>query len=1331
MPRARFVPLLTAFLTLSFALSAADEAPKTDNDKEKEKAKNAFKLPDGDAHAGWELFLKNDFAAAEASFKAAITKDAADLHALEGLRASHVARGNYKESQNVTLQMLSAATEPGVVEIFCSRAQDGLNFTESRQAFLDTLKKLADTREGAAQAVIRDYLASLYLRTDNTEEAKKALQGIGYIDQWQFVAGPFGSKDKNDPYNRRYSPERALKTLELTDERGEKVKVATNVPVPQRALDLNSLFPNARGNAVFYAFTNLESDSEQDVIIGYAGSTPSKVFLRGLPVLQQPDDEEFQRSGVLVRTRLVKGNNPILVKLQGAFSVTMRVLDLKYAPLKDVRIKPLPPEELAKHEASPLRGIVAGKRVNGMVAEYLMQRVAPEDRMRTRWMRALLDQTLLRTSEAAWAEQAAQRENDLRARLMLGRAIAAYAPDSVGALDLAAHIITNAGRGMGNSDARQVEEAKRLREHALTILPTSHQHLLGLHDFYEQRELPDQAFEKIKACAEAHPQSPLALAELASDLARKQFMVEAEQYLEKAAALDDAYLGRLAWHHDMHGNKVRARELRQKQIALGQIDPDFQLEQAFKEGNLQKAEELLASLQKSYPDRAEDFERRRVRLLIDKNELQAAFDLQRKIYDKLPKSDDRARREPLVSLVDLALQLKKEDDARTLLKEYLKDTPGDYELRHRLSDLEGGSIGWWEPYDVKVSEIDTSRYTAERYKNSNHAWIVDFMVTRIMPDLSRESYVHIAQKVLNVKGINELSEVLVQAQRNQIVFIRTLNPDGTSFMPQNVHNFNLAQTASAYKVGPGSILEHAYLEHQDADKDEPALTMGFNFNAVDAPRAISRWTVLVANEAIPKLNFRKIRPELVEEKILPGPPGYTVYQWTNKQVEGIKFEPLMPGEGDQEVIPLVTIETADQPYRGSGWLRRQEREHLPPEAAAEAKRIVADVEAGEDESEEAAKFDAIVQWVRANIQPGQDSRTLDDVWFSRSGNAGQMTTLVREMAQSVDLKVRTAFINANYQPGKVWKSKNAKRQWEPFELANFGGGFVLVLETEDGPDRWAQFVGQSPKYYNPNQLNPNQAGAFALTMGEDGARIKRVNGEALGLTSMAHRATVQLDKEGTGKIDGTLAFYGNYGGNVREGLSNPQRTQQIKEWVVRNWWPKIQTPEIEVIAQDVPELPIVFEYSGSVKRLGGAEADGRTVLNPYLNRARILDLRGQQERVNDMLLRNEFADLDHTITYVAPEGCGWLEVPDDLFIVTEFGWFLSDYNVKGRTLTCTRSYLLPQQRVTPEKYAAFQKFLNAISADQQQRVGYGPLKNETFGNVAEPVFSGGYAGIGE
>jgi hypothetical protein len=443
----------------------------------------------------------------------------------------------------------------------------------------------------------------------------------------------------------------------------------------------------------------------------------------------------------------------------------------------------------------------------------------------------------------------------------------------------------------------------------------------------------------------------------------------------------------------------------------------------------------------------------------------------------------------------------------------------------------------------------------------------------------------------------------------------------------------------------------------------------------------------------------------------------------------------MPTSRDEETIPLVTIETAEKPYRTASLLTKQEREYIPLEAIEMAKNIVKQVQAHDSpsfkEDPEAAIFFALENWIRTNIQSGQDASTLDDVWFSKTGHSGQMTSLLREMAQSVDLKVYTAILNQSYLPGRIWKSKNSKHQWEPAEQVSFNAGFVLVLETTKGPDRWVQFVSQSPKYYDPTQFNSEQGGALALTVSEEGARIKRFNGETLGLLPAAHRVEVTLDPNGTGQLAGTLKLYGNSGGGLREALSDPRRKQQILDYIPSRYWPKIQTPKVTLTHENQPHRPLILNYTGSVKGLANKEANEHRVFAPYLNKAYLLNFIGQQDREHDLLIRTEIADLDHSITYIAPEGYGWVDVPDDLFIATEFGWFLSDINVRGRTLTCTRSYLLPQQRVTPVNYAKFQTFLKAVSADQEQRIGYAPLDLKSFGNTTQSVFSGGYVGIGE
>jgi len=1311
-----------------------------------------LKVPAGAAQKGWEAYLKNDFAAAETAFRGALKNEPEDLNLLEGLRAVAVGRGDYKEAQRLNLQMAELSAGSALCNVFASRAMDALPFVESLDAVLAAFAKIAQKASPAVSGALKDHVATLYYRLSRPEEARKMLQGLGYVERWQFVAGPFGSKDKSNTIEKRFAPERALKTLEFTEPGGDKIQVLKDVKTLDRDLKLDVLFPGAKG--VFYAFTNLESDAAQEVLLGVRADTQYRIYLRGLPVLSEPEDEQLRRAGgELVRVRLAQGPNPLLVKLAGTVPLTVRVLGTDYGLARGVRAKGLNGDELAAHETVPVRGFLLSEKVPGATADCFLKKyggesgtgVSPVSPLPLREgksvaqavsqchkarLRELAEGGTLTVAEAAWLDVALGRENYAPVRAALALCLATSFPDSAGVLDLSASVLRDAGAAMGDSGAREAEEARRLREHALEKVPDSHQHLLSLYHFFLERDLVDQAFEKIKACADAHPDSALAQAELGAMYQRKQFRAEAQKCFERAAELDEACVRRLIAFHESEGSRVRARELRQKQIEKGRLDLDTQFDLALQRGEVDRAGKLLDEQEKSYPERKEDWVEARIRVLLEKGELKEAYKLEQKLYEGQPRYHAR-KRATLVALVDLALRLNKDEEVRALLQAWLKEHAGDAELSRQLSELEGKVLPhWWEPYDLKVAEVDTSHFTNQNYPAANHAWIVDFMVTRVLPDLSSESYVHIAQKVLTQQGISELSELLVRAQKQDMILVRTLNPDGSSFQPKNVHDFNLAQSASLYKVGAGSILEHSYLMRTPVDEDDPSITMGFNFNALDSPRAVSRWVVLIPEDVNGKLDIRKIRPDMVEEKILPGPAGCTVYQWTNKQVEGIKLEPLMPRENDQEVIPLVMIEMRNRPFRAAGWLTRREEEELPAEAVDEAKRLTSAAVLKNRDDGAGRMFEAILLWVWRNIQAGNDSRTLRDVWYSRLGRDDQMAELARKMAVSVGLKVRSAWLNGSYVPGRTWHTKYAPRLWEAFQLVNFGNaGQMLVLEQPGEPDRWAHYSGRSPKYTWPLDVNSGQAGMLALTLGDDVARIKRVRGETLGTVPSAHYIEVALDAAGSGAVKGKVVLFGNAGGMWREALADPRRQNQVREWVVRSAWPKAQIVDVRIHGAEQPELQLSFDYSCTAKSLA-AQAGNAFFLSPFLHPPRILELRGPPERQSDMLIREEFGDLDHTLTYVAPEGHAWVEVPDDIFLCTEFGFFLADFNVRGRTLTCTRSYLLPAQRITPEKYRKLLEFLQQVSASQQ-RIAYAPLNAETCGPFKREVKSLGYASNGD
>lgn len=1314
------VLMLAPVLLVSVALSEEDGgngtnppvAGASDDGRKLEipKTEHPYGLPVGASREGWALYLKNDFAAAEKALLQAVEKDAGDLDALEGLRSVYVACGQYRESQETNFRMLSVASGSPLAVIFLRRAMEALPFVESRARLLETLGKAEQGASPSVRLVMRELRAVLLAEAERFSEAKKQLDGLGYVDRWLFVAGPFGVADRNNRMERRFAPERSLKNLSFVDEKGNAVPVREQMPVSFLQLDLGMLFPEARG--LFYACANLESERDQDVTLVPMAPNGSRFYLRGLPILLDRE-AQYSRQPPLLRVRLLKGPNLLMAKLPVAGSLSVRLLDPDLGPVTGVQTAPVAPDVLAAHEVVPVRGFLFSTERSGLLSAYFLK-----DTKEGETLRSMAQGDALSVSRAVWLEGAAREENDLAARETVARTLLASFPDSVGLLDTVAVVLDDVGREAGHTDARFGEEARRVRERALERMSTSHQHLLGLGRFYHARRSKEKAFDTFKACVDAHPNSAIAQRSLGEMYLEQNLPVQAQRHIEKAAELDEACLPALGRFHTVHGNRLRAREVDERLRVLGRLSPIGLFQDMLAEGELDAAARLLDEQERLRTDLADQFLRLRVDLAVERGDLPLAHELQGKIVSLQPRN--RAAR---MEWVELALRIGRDEVAREALAAWLNVHPGDFDARRRLRELEGkGGDRWWEAYDVKVDQVDTSAFTQDQYPRSNHAWIVDFMVVKVFPDYSRESYVHIAQKVLNQEGINELSEVLVRAQRESMVFIRTLNQDGTSYQPENVHDFNLARSASFMKVGPGSILEHAYLEHEDADEADPQFSMAFNFMALDAPRAVSRWVVMLP-KGVP-VNIRKVCPELIEEKILPGPEGYTVYQWTNKTVEGIKVEPFMPTERDQEVIPLVFIESAERPFRATGWLAQRQRHFLPEEARQKARELAGPYK------DAARRFGAIVEWVRTNIQPGREAGTMDDVWTLRAGNVNQMADLAQAMCRAADLPVRSAYANRAYVPGRHWVGRNDRRVWEPSVFASFGGGGrFLVFEPESGPDLWMQFAGH-PQYTPPELVVDPQPGLLALSVGDEGLRVKRVLAEALGLKPVSSGSKVTLDEDGGAVVHGSLQFNGVLAARLRQVLADPRRAAQAQQGIVQRMWPRIAPGDLQLHGQSDIRKPLRLVYGGTLAH-HAARAGQTFFLRPFPLPSMPLQMQGPAERVHDIVVKPEMSDemseLDASWTYEAPPGFGWVEVPDDLYLCTEFGFYLADFNVTGRTLTCNRSYLLPAQRIVPDKYPPFQAFLRGIAALEQQRIAYARLNYPGLSGPPMPLLSLGYA----
>ncbi|MCX7803946.1 MAG: DUF3857 domain-containing protein [Planctomycetota bacterium] len=1294
-----------------------------------------LRLPEGPAAGGYQLLLANDFAGAEKVFLDALAAAPSDLKAIEGLRASRMARGMYEKALEADLIGVKAAASDARVRAFAARAMKMLSMVEARDAVEKAFREAMAGAPEASRIYLAGLAAELCLLSNRPAEARKILAGIGYVGRWWLVAGPYGRflARRSDPMERRFPPESLPpKNLEAKDESGRRIWMARGIEAPFGRLNIEEALLAAGGDAppevpledgVYYAMANISLPREQDVAIIVESPRETALFLRGMPIHRKPGERRYERPATLIRTRLARGDNPLLVKVRGPVTVSVRVLSADFGLVPDMAFDPPTDETAASHRASAIRGMLFSSEGEGPLASWL--RAACADRLGTASGAgsggggAGAAETLtplagaVDLAEAEWLRLACAEENDPEGMEALARAAAATASRSVHCLELAASLLEEAAERGGHCPSRLPEEARALRERAVATVPGAHEPLLALWRFFSARKLTDRAHEVAASLARAWPESAAARMALAESYAARGMWTLAERELAAAAKAQPACLPRLAAFLNRRSSKAEAWRIYERLRSEGRLGMDEWFRLLMERERFSDAEKLVEEEAAAFPERKYGMDIYRLEIARRKGDAEGTYALAARLYAANPLS-----RENLVRLVDAALTLKKRDEAVKLLETWLASRRNDLDLRARLNSLRRSGEKWWEKYDVTLKDVDTERFTQARYPRSNYAWLVDFMVTRIYPDYSTESYIHIAKKVINQEGVEELGELPIEAREDDIVFVRTVQPDGRIYVPEHMENFSFAKAASMYRLRPGSIVEYAYLERRQSDELDPELRMGFNFMEIDAPRAVSQW-VVIAPKDLP-LDIHRVLPEKLSEKVEEDPKAGTVtYVWRNLETEGVKAEPWMPSS--QETVPHVWIGSPERPYRATGFLMRNGSCRTPRGARELAAAIVKGCRTDEE------RFRAIASWVRSNIKEGIAAWSLEDVLAMRAGTTSQMTDLALELGRAAGLKVYPATANRSYGPGRRLPLKSRRREFEPSELLAFNAADrFIVLDRDDAPDLWFRFPGSPPDIYPTEAITFWQAGAPALIFRDRGLMLGFVNGEALGRTTGSHSAVCFLNPDGHAMARGTVVFQGLAAGNLRKVLTDPRTESRIKEGLVRSFWPSAKLEEISAAPMDKPDEPLSIRYVATIEGAASPAGDAMFIA-PFPVGSGALRLMGPAGREHDLMIESEISIAESGVEWVAPEGHAWLQVPDDLALATEFGFYFLDFQVRGRSLFCTRAMLIPMQRVPKARHAGFQKFLAGIHAAEKERAGYGPLVAPGFGGLVRDVWSRGFA----
>ena len=165
-------------------------------------------------------------------------------------------------------------------------------------------------------------------------------QGWLYIDTW-YVIGPFQRQDEHSSaldFKIRYPPET---DVDLDATYPGKISSATRRPAELRwrfyqSNTLRITPPDEADGAVYYAYTEVFSENEEEVMIAVASDDAAKVWVNDLVVWQDTGLSTWQLDEGFRRILFRKGYNRILVRIESApgvcaYSILLCPVDLSTA----------------------------------------------------------------------------------------------------------------------------------------------------------------------------------------------------------------------------------------------------------------------------------------------------------------------------------------------------------------------------------------------------------------------------------------------------------------------------------------------------------------------------------------------------------------------------------------------------------------------------------------------------------------------------------------------------------------------------------------------------------------------------------------------------------------------------------------------------------------------------------------------------------------------------------------------------------------------------------------------------------------------------------------
>ena len=686
-----------------------------------------------------------------------------------------------------------------------------------------------------------------------------------------------------------------------------------------------------------------------------------------------------------------------------------------------------------------------------------------------------------------------------------------------------------------------------------------------------------------------------------------------------------------------------------------------------------RAEELLrlsAALRPAQPGRLEQL----ADVQAARKQVPSAVASVRAAAALAPLSPEPLRR--LAGFLELLGETKGATEAR---RAALRLAPGDLQLRQQLALDQGAKLLSWTDRDA----VALARARAEVPEGASAVRLLDYGAAQFFADGGGVERVHTVARVLDKKGVEKFGEAQIP-EGAQVLHLRTLKADGRVLEPESIPE---KEGVSLPGLEPGDAVEIDYLRGIAPRGPElPGFSpSAFFFRDDETPLAESTYEVLATAPFDVDAHNLTLPPDAVTRE-----GDGQRFRYTVRNVAPLQPQPHSPGES--EIMPWVQV--------GQGAGQKQLVLSMADWALLHTRQGTATQElarraAGNSPEETAQQiYAAVAQAVRGRSTGTEFASSASHVLAQGRGNR----VLVLKAA------LAAAAIPSHLVLVRAFGADPARFRFPRGELFAYA---VLRIDLPSGP----AWVDPSYRLAPFGQLPAFARGQDAWVVPEPGEEPLEIRTPAALPAEREGRVVsldLTVDAAGAATGKGRDEHFGFEAASLKdalERLDRDQRKQAVEAMLGRG----LRGISLETLsAEHETDLggSATLEY-GLHLDLARRDGDQLFVPSSLLPSRMVRRWGGTAERTVALLVDTQEQTTSRA-SITLPAGRHLRKPLAAVALSTPFGaykWSAGEHDGK---LVIDESLDVPQQRVAPDRYAAFMDFARAVDDAQSQELLLAP-----------------------